>query len=181
MKDRRTRERYRGHDLVIAEVGSRIEGRAWAVGGSAFEANGANAEAVAATLRTAVDDALARTDPVEQFRCAFRALATAGRADSDWAMLRAHYKAPGRIITAAELAVAVGFPGHATVNLRYGLLSKALYEQGLLALPADAKYPNGKPIYTFVIAEGERLEGENWRWTMRETVATAMKSLGLDR
>jgi putative restriction endonuclease len=142
----------------------------------------ANTEIAAANeLRARIDATVCTVEPTKEYISALKNLVQSKRADSDWAMLKAHYHAPNRTCTATELAEAVGFPNHSTVNLRYGLLGQAIYDGGLINLPASARYPDGKPIFTFVIADGEKLEGDNWRWTMRPEVAEAIVALGLDK
>jgi hypothetical protein len=63
--------------------------------------------------------------------------------------------------------------------MRYGLLGQAIYEEALVDLPADARHIDGKPIFTFVIANGLRLGNDDWQWTMRPEVAEAIEELGL--
>ena len=44
-------------------------------------------------------------------------------------MLRAHFHAPNRTITATEMANTVGFPSYSAANLQYGILGRHLCEQ----------------------------------------------------
>lgn len=181
MSETRTNEKYRGHDLVLVSQGGVCKGRAWMKGAAPIEATANTETAAANELKARIDATLGKVEPIKEYIRALKCLVLCKRADSDWAMLKAHYHAPNRTLTATELAQAVGFPNYSTVNLRYGLLGQAIYDEGLIALPAGARHPDGKPIYTFVIADGERLEGDNWRWTMRPEVADAIAALGLDK
>lgn len=179
MPDARTTERYRGHDLIFMETQGAWKGKAWVVGSPPIEARAPTVQAVRSELQARIDEALECKDPVKECVRALRALLKEGRPPSDWAMIKAHYRAPNKSITASELADAVGFPNYNTINMRYGLLGQALYDTALLKLPDGAKDAKGKPIYTFVIADGERMEGDDWRWTMRPEMAAAMEELGL--
>jgi hypothetical protein len=181
MSETRTTEKYRGYDLILVSQGGVWKGRAWMKGASPIEATANTETAAANELKAQIDATLENVEPTKEYIRALKSLVLNKRADSDWAMLKAHYHAPNRTMTATELAQAVGFPSYSTVNLRYGLLGQAIYDEALIDLPASARYADGKPIYTFVIADGERLEGDNWRWTMRPEVANAMMALGLEK
>lgn len=62
------------------------------------------------------------TPPVTaQYVAAFRAVR--GLTDSQVQMLRIHYHAPERTITAKQLARAVGFNSYAVANAQYGRLA----------------------------------------------------------
>jgi hypothetical protein len=180
MSQTRTTERYRGYDVIFVVDSLMCRGKAWTQGESPIEALGPGVAEVRQDLHRQIDDALHSAKPTRQFVRALRRLQQAGRPDSDWAMLKAHYRAPKRTATASELAAAVGFPNYNTVNMRYGLLGQAIYEEALVRLPDDARNVDGKPIYTFVIAHGQRLGNDDWRWTMRQEVVEAIEELGLD-
>jgi hypothetical protein len=150
-------------------------------GATPIEATVNTEEAAANELKARIDASLGKAEPTTEYIRALRSLMLNKRADSDSAMLKAHYHAPNRTITATQLAKAVGFPNYSTVNLRYGSLGQAIYSEAVVNLPTTARHPDGKPIYTFVIADGERLQGDDWRWTMRSEVANAMAALGLEK
>jgi hypothetical protein len=97
-------------------------------------------------------------------------------APSQIAMLNAHYRAPGRALTATQLASAAKFKSYSGVNLHYGRVGWMLFGELPRLLPVDSK--TGKPIYTFVLAEGPpqpRPKPEQWVWTMRPEVARALE------
>jgi hypothetical protein len=90
------------------------------------------------------------------------------------AMLRAHFKAPGHLITATELAAAAGYAGYSAANLQYGLLGAMLFGE----MPEDLpKRADGSPLMTCVIASGEdqrQREDEQWVWKMRPHIVQAL-------
>lgn len=98
--------------------------------------------------------------------------------DGQRAMLKVHYNAPDRTLTATELATAAGYESHSAVNLQYGFLGKWLHEELLCALP---EREDGTKIYTFALATGlddGKAEVE-WRWVLKPEAATALQQLGL--
>ena len=94
------------------------------------------------------------------------------------AMLKAHFHAPDRIITATQLARAAGYHGHGAANLQYGFVGRYLFEE--LPTPLEIR-KDGTPIYTMALATGVDRQGEEheWRWQMRPEVAAAIRYLGL--
>jgi hypothetical protein len=88
-------------------------------------------------------------------------------------MLMKHYRSPGRVITATELARLVDYPDWNTVNLQYGLLGQSLADRMNWVLP-----PESQSAYS--IAWFEKPEGteEHWRWHMHPELATALEGLG---
>lgn len=85
------------------------------------------------------------------------------------AMLRVHYAASERILTAAEIAAAVGYAGYSSVNLQYGRLAKRVC--GLLGY---------SPEFYVLILVTFRAGGANGhlKWIMRQEVARALERLG---
>ena len=87
-------------------------------------------------------------------------------------MLRAHYSAPDRSVTARQLAAAVGLSNFNAANLHYGKLGRLLFS--VLGKPAGADN-------VFMLAElvppGERSNDE-WLWIMRPQVTQALQLLG---
>ena len=61
------------------------------------------------------------------------------------AMLRAHYEAPGRKITATQLAQAAGFANFSAANLQYGLLGAMLFAE----IPED--------LEAFAVGEADQI------------------------
>jgi 5-methylcytosine-specific restriction protein A len=92
-------------------------------------------------------------------------------------MLLAHFTAPGRTITNTQLAEVVKYKNFNAANLKYGALSHLLGDK-LGFRPSIEE--NGSPIWTFVIADGKRDEGEGgkWQWTMHPELAQALEELG---
>jgi hypothetical protein len=93
-------------------------------------------------------------------------------------MLKAHYIAPSRSITATQLATAGNYKNWSSANLHYGLLGKRLYEELPIRLPMRT---DGTLIYTCALAtEGDLSQTEKqWQWKMRPEVAAAIDYLGL--
>lgn len=90
-------------------------------------------------------------------------------------MLRAHYKAPNRCITATQLAQAANYEGYQSANLQYGRVGWLLY--GELPTPLPRRASDGKLIYTCALAEetDQRSDDEaQWLWKMRPHVAEAL-------
>jgi hypothetical protein len=85
------------------------------------------------------------------------------------AMLRVHYAASERALTAAEIAAAVGYAGYRSVNLQYGRLAKRVC--GLL---------EHNPEFYVLILVTFRAGGTNGhlKWIMRPEVARALEELG---
>lgn len=84
------------------------------------------------------------------------------------ALLLAHYAAPGRTLTAAELAERVGYAGYSSVNLQYGGLAKRVC--GLLG-----HSPEFYVLILVTFAAGGTSGHLNW--TMRPPVAEALERL----
>jgi hypothetical protein len=84
-------------------------------------------------------------------------------------MLRLHYLAPGREITATGMAQALGYSAHSAANLHYGTLGRLIGEQlGWRPLPEN-------PILVLVTFARP---GEEWHWVLRPEVARAIERLG---
>jgi predicted HNH restriction endonuclease len=87
-------------------------------------------------------------------------------------MLRAHYSAPGRALSARQLAAAVELAKFNAANLHYGVLGGHLWS----ALGRQPDSDNVR-ILVLLIRPGER-ENEEWLWVMRPQVAQALQQLG---
>ena len=103
---------------------------------------------------------------VEQYVAAFQAVSNI--TDRHVQMLRIHYHAPERTITAKQLAQFVGFSNYSVANAQYGRLAKLVGEQ--------INY-NPEPERLGTLVRFERRQGE-WHWIMRPEVATAIEELG---
>jgi 5-methylcytosine-specific restriction enzyme A len=84
-------------------------------------------------------------------------------------MLRSHYHAVDRTITAAKMSVRMGWKGKAS-NLHYGRLAKRVgLELGWKPLPSQS---------VFVLVTFDK-PAKEWLWTLRTEAATALERLGL--
>lgn len=177
---------YRNHKLVARFYQGAFKGRAYGPAGKKLiEIDGDGIDVIISTLRDHVDATIdkrakSRTSPpqVQEYVRAFQHMIQ-DLPDSYLAMLKAHYHAPGRTMTATQLSKAGGYKNWSSANLHYGLLGKRLYDELPIPLP---KYPDGKRlIYTFALAtEGDLSKDESqWQWTMRPEVASAIKLLGI--
>jgi putative restriction endonuclease len=101
----------------------------------------------------------------QQYVVAFRAVAD-DLADSYLEMLRAHYHAPRRTVTATQLSRAVGYQNYRGANLQYGRLGGLVGRQ--LGWRPKMKL---KVLITFEYREGE------WHWIMRPQVFQALEEL----
>ncbi len=95
-------------------------------------------------------------------------------------MLRAHYKAEHRCITARQLAKAADYDGYQSANLWYGKVGWMLY--GELPTPLPRRATDGKLIFTCALAEeaDQRSSDEGeWIWKMRPHIAEALAAAKL--
>ena len=181
-------EMYRQHQLVSAFKNGRYQGRIYKKDKNILDLDGESMVDVQGKLRDYVDTlfdseaANRKQATTEEMLTAFRNILPKLN-DNYFAMLRAHYHAPERRITATSLAEAVGYDGYSSANLHYGKIGKYLYEE----LPMDIlRYENGnqkgEPIYTNMLAYFEKQGSEeHWIWKMRPEVAGAIHALGLDK
>lgn len=90
-------------------------------------------------------------------------------------MLRAHFLAKARTITAKELAISVIYKDYSAANLQYGIFSKQL----CVALRFQPPIGNsGEPTPTFVLATPIPAgHGNDLSWRMREPVAQALEEI----
>jgi hypothetical protein len=88
------------------------------------------------------------------------------------AMLQAHYRARGRVITASNLAHAVGFESYHAANLHYGLLAQMLREA--LRLPHTGTELD---MLVSFVPPGTQ-SNDHWLLVMRDEVARALEALG---
>ena len=182
--DDRVVEEYRRHQIVAAGSGSTFVGKAWKDGVGVLDVRGTSLDEVCSLLRAGIDKGLidrANASPspeIAKYVDAFRKLLPS-LSDGHRAMLRAHYRAPSRCLTATQLADAAPYENYSAANLQYGMVGRMLWEELPTKLPIGT---DGQPIYTFAIAEeGDRNRTEDqWVWRMRAEIAEALKQLGLD-
>ena len=92
-------------------------------------------------------------------------------------MLRAHYHAPGRCITATKLADAVGFKNYNAANLWYGKLGHSV--AALVGYIPEVKCSAGTPSWTHTLATGgKQADAGEWEWTMKPNLTVALERLG---
>lgn len=86
-------------------------------------------------------------------------------------MLLAHYAAPGRLMSATELARAAGYNVFGGANIHYGILGRRVGECLGLMKP---------PNWTQVLAEGrgEDPASGHFQWEMRPALGRALEQLG---
>lgn len=101
----------------------------------------------------------------EQYVAAFRKVGDVS--DSQFQMLRLHYHAPARTITASQLARAIGYEHYSVANSQYGRLGRLVGEQ----LSYNPMKERLGTLVTF-----EKRHGE-WHWLMRPEVARALEFL----
>jgi hypothetical protein len=92
-------------------------------------------------------------------------------------MLRAHYRATGRKLTATGLAQAAGCRHYSFANRWYGQMGRELY--GTAPSRIDRWTVAGAPVYTTMLAADVTLPGAVERvWELRRDVARAVELLG---
>ncbi len=102
----------------------------------------------------------------DQYTAAFRNLVVV--TDSQSQMLRYHYNAPSRTVTATQMAEAVGFGHYSIANSQYGRLGRLVGD--------ELEYnPMKERLGTLVTFEKRN---EVWHWVMRPQVAEALERLG---
>jgi hypothetical protein len=87
-------------------------------------------------------------------------------------LLQRHYRAPGRAITARQLAEAVGFRDWRGVNLQYGTLAKRVCDALGVTIDGDNLFV----LATFVRDPG--IDDGECQLVMRVQVARALELLG---
>jgi hypothetical protein len=108
---------------------------------------------------------------VEAYTQALQALDEQNRiAERQRQMLMVHYHAPDRVITATELAEAVGYKGHRGINLWYGKLAKSVAEDVGYQPPEGYTY-----LSTLVTFKKEAIP---YPMRLRPNVVKALEALG---
>lgn len=177
---------YRKHKILARFNNGSLKGRVWdGEGIMLIELTGNNLDGLITELKDFVDSRITKkidsrsvTPEVSEYVHAFQKILE-DLPESYLAMLKAHYFAPDRTLTATQLANATRiYKDWNTANLHYGLLGKRLHDELLIQLP---KLANGKYIYTFMLATegGLSVDESQWQWKMRPEVAKAIEQLGL--
>ncbi len=187
--DVRKSEQMGNYDLVSAKVNGRYIGVVWLLGEDGKrtrieEIEGEGIDAVLDALRAIVYAQLqVRAAAAEGAEPDVAALAASFRrmaprlSEGQLKMLSAHYHATDRCCTATKLANAAGWKTFTSANLHYGNIGWWLYCEHPRTLPMDEK--TGKPISTFMLADGVRQGKDEWLWTMRPYIAEALETSGL--
>jgi hypothetical protein len=175
-------EDYRGCKLVVRGATVGFAGKAWRDDRGVGAATGRAADSVLQALKAQVDDlfvveveeGMIEYPPPERYKDALGTI-VGGLPDSYLRMLRAHYDAPDRTITATSLAAAAGFKTWSSANLHYGTLGRMLGER-IWFQPWSAA---SGPVWTMIIASAaDRTANEgHWQWRMRPQVTFAIESL----
>lgn len=181
----RIKEEYRRHTILSALDAGKYKGRVWKGKQLLTELEGESIQDVLTQLKQYVDaqfvsKAAERQQPAkgEDYLAALRNILN-DLTDGHLAMIKAHYLAPDRCITATQLAKSAGYSHYSAANLQYGFVGKALYEEIPMVIP---KRDDGTPIYTFMLATAgnEDSSEDEWLWKMRPEVVYAIESLGLN-
>ena len=91
--------------------------------------------------------------------------------DSQWEMLRIHLAAPDHIITARQLAFALGFANWSAANLHYGKFAGKLCKEMCVSLNTNL----------WVLVEFSKLSCSEWELHLRQPVIEALRELGIGR
>ena len=100
--------------------------------------------------------------------------------DGQWAMLKAHFRAPERKLTSTQLAEAADYEHFYAANTQYGSLGSNIAHY--LNFTPPGKYDDGKPLWITTITEDNHDNSEedtgHFQHILREEVAEALKILG---
>jgi hypothetical protein len=183
MDDRKT-DTFGPYSLVAGAKDGVPWGVAWRGGAKVFVTTGPSIDDCFAQVQAKVEElhaeeARRRTDDpsVADTASAFQRLAQR-LSEGQLRMLRAHYKAPGRRLTATELAGAADYSGYEAANLQYGRVGWMLY--GELPTELPIRPSDGKRMWTAALAYADAAhgagDGPEWVWEMRDYVAQALKA-----
>tara|TARA_R110002050_G_scaffold79961_1_gene171011 strand:- start:6127 stop:7050 length:924 start_codon:yes stop_codon:yes gene_type:complete len=103
---------------------------------------------------------------------------TGVKVEAGFAMLKAHYYEPNRLISATKLAKAAGRDKYNTGNEWYGSFSRKIAEllnfEPLLNDDKDLRW-----TYTICDASSSRDENNHFQWILKSEVASALEQLGI--
>lgn len=183
----RMRESYRGCTLIVRRYRNAVRGKAWCNSQEIASLEAPSEAECMTALHQVVDEAFtvetaagsvaypSAPDYVAALRANLDGLSAKYRS-----MLCAHYHAPDRTLNAQALAEAAAYPRPTVANLHYGKVGRLLGE-ALLFQPRGRQ--QGTPNWTLLLAEAADETGPEceWRWRMRDEVATALEAVGLVR
>jgi hypothetical protein len=108
------------------------------------------------------------------------ALSQVSPTDSQWMMLKAHYRAPDRKLSSKQLSEAAGFTDLGVANMQYGSLGRKLADW--LNYTPLGKYKDGTPLWITVLtvesSESTDYETGHYEHILLDEVATALELLG---
>ena len=108
------------------------------------------------------------------------ALSQVSPTDSQWMMLKAHYRAPDRKLTSTQLSEAAGFNDLGVANMQYGSLGRKVADW--LNYTPLGKYKDGTPLWitalTVANSDAKDFETGHYEHTLLEEVAKALELLG---
>ncbi len=181
----RSREDYRGTSLIARTYRKTVRGKAWLNGREIASIEGVSEPDVLASLRALVDAAIVVEDdasevPYPDPETYTRALqASVERlSETQRAMLRTHYRAARRTVTATELAAAAGYRTWTTAHQQYARIGRTL-GQAMLFEPRSRS--GGVPAWVLVLADSADADkpDSRRRWRMRDQLADALKAAGI--
>jgi hypothetical protein len=178
---------YGGYSLVAAFYKGKYQGRALFNKKRVFDVEGTDIDDVLNKLKEAINQEHRRrmvpgaaTPKVEAFLDAFQRVMKSIN-DGQYAMLKAHFRAPGHRLSPTELAKAAGYSGVGGVNLWYGFLGQWLFE-GMTENVDVMLNLDDSPVFTSVLAKyvpDPASPETNYVWEMRPEVIEAIEVLGL--
>jgi hypothetical protein len=107
----------------------------------------------------------------EQYQQIFR-IADYWLSKKQRALLTTLLRAPNYSMTGTEIARALGYPSHSTVNLLFGSLGSTVGKKLKLKVPDD------KADATMLVTFDRNGLEQHWRWTMRPELVITLSSLG---
>ncbi len=118
---------------------------------------------------------LSNKPSLSEYVRAFKAVSLTER---DTAVLTTQYNAPGRTVTATQLASLAGIGGgHPVVNLLYGGLGHRLCD--ILGIRPQLDEDSDKPRWWSILSVGHHRSDNSFLWEMHQEVATALGELAL--
>ena len=179
-----------GHGRYVSctlAAGSKVRARALLGSKAVGDAEGPTLDEALRAMRTFLDDRDARQraaredglPTAEEFVNAFPRLDTE-ITERHWLMLKALLTAPGRTLTATEIAAAAGYSSFSSANLNLGTLARIVAED--LGYRPDRR-ADGSPRWTTTFATGadpSLCEDDGlWRWTMRPQFAECLAQMNI--
>ena len=175
---------YRGYKIVAGRQKSECKGVVWDGSEKIHTCSAGSLDDAMRQMKDFLDNKhdarlKSRTKPPsgEEYVDAFRKILH-NLADNYVAMLKAHYHAPDKTLTATQLAEAAGYNDYSSANLHYGKVGKLLND----VMPIELyRRSDGTTVYTSALATpGDRTTDEQfWTWKLRPQVAFAIEQLGL--